>query len=419
MLADLAGHYFDPGTANVAGMPRVRPTDGGGGPSNGLVIDSCRGWKDERGRSRPCVGFWQMGQFVNLVYAHWKATGSSDDRELITAEWAYVRSQLGDEVLGGAGEGITVNASDDAAWQAEFLAQVEDVTHDPAALADLERMIPAELERFRDPSRPQDRRPGDRFGWPPLGMLYQTRGYPPRSTSYDTYFALAAMHAFRRSGERTFLHYAQAVFELMRMRFKVPASRPYGGVYYCELDLGHEPAPHDPNGRPPQRGLSYEFIAGTMGEAILAAELYRATGDRQALQEARAIAAAMLKPDTYLRTVRAIGPVFLDDRDPWTDGYGFPAFVREVLSLPGADAGGAWRRTVQATAVSIARQRTPDGYYGADWSGPEANQGGPPGLTYQENFDRHPGQQAGARQIMTSASAGDVIEAAAESLSPD
>ena len=104
-----------------------------------------------------------------------------------------------------------------------------------------------------------------------------------------------------------------------------------------------------------------------MGMACLAAELYRKTGNEAYFDEAKSIVSGMGRPDTFLRQ----GKLFVDDRDGWTDGVMAPYFVEEVLSLPGIDPNGTVRNAIVTTGVAIAMHRTPNGFYGADWSGPE------------------------------------------------
>jgi hypothetical protein len=82
----------------------------------------------------------------------------------------------------------------------------------------------------------------------------------------------------------------------------------------------------------------------------------------------------MLQAKTYLRpgsNVGLSGNVLLNDRDGWSDGIFAQNFAYDVLSLAGVDASGEFKAAFVNTAQSIINQRTPDGFYGADWSGPE------------------------------------------------
>jgi hypothetical protein len=62
--------------------------------------------------------------------------------------------------------------------------------------------------------------------------------------------------------------------------------------------------------------------------------------------------------------------VFLNDRDGWSDGIFAQNFAYDVLSLAGVDPSGVFKAAFINTAQSIINQRTPDGFYGAGWSGP-------------------------------------------------
>jgi hypothetical protein len=111
-----------------------------------------------------------------------------------------------------------------------------------------------------------------------------------------------------------------------------------------------------------------------MAVASLSAQLYLLTGSTNYLDDINSILSAMLRPRTFLRpgaNVGLSGNVFLNDRDGWSDGIFAQNFAYDVLSLTGVDVSGAFKAVFVNTAQSIISQRTPDGFYGADWSGPE------------------------------------------------
>ncbi len=108
------------------------------------------------------------------------------------------------------------------------------------------------------------------------------------------------------------------------------------------------------------------------------------------------------------------GDLFVNERDGWTDGYWAPYFADEVLALPGVDPTGLWKMCLRNTALSIIAQRTPDGFYGADWSGPELNTNDHT-MTWEEQARRGRGSGEGMAlpgQIMTSSNSAAMITAA-------
>jgi hypothetical protein len=106
-----------------------------------------------------------------------------------------------------------------------------------------------------------------------------------------------------------------------------------------------------------------------MAMAVCAARLYQITGQLEYIQEARDIAARYVTKKAFLRP----GNLLVNERDGWTDGYWAPAFAYEVLPLAGVDPTNLWKISACNTALKILNHRTPNGYYGADWSGPELN----------------------------------------------
>jgi hypothetical protein len=111
-----------------------------------------------------------------------------------------------------------------------------------------------------------------------------------------------------------------------------------------------------------------------MAVASLLAQLYLLTGSMNYLNDINAILSAMLQTRTFPRSGASAGlsgNVLLNDRDGWSDGIFAQNLAYDVLSLAGVDVSGGFRDVFINTAQSIINQRTPDGFYGADWSGPE------------------------------------------------
>jgi hypothetical protein len=91
------------------------------------------------------------------------------------------------------------------------------------------------------------------------------------------------------------------------------------------------------------------------------------------LKTLNSILSTMLQTRTFLRpgsNVRLSGNVLLNDRDGWSHDIFAQNFAYDVLSLAG-DRSGVFKAAFINTAQSITNQRTPDGFYGADWSGPD------------------------------------------------
>lgn len=421
--ADMAAHFWDAaGSPASDGLPRIRATEGDGGPRNGLVVDGSR-----------AITFWQMAQYANLLHATWKQTADPDAAAKLAAEWRSVKAAYLPALLAGDGAADhSVNVSDDAAWKANYLAQAHEVTGDPAALDALAEMIPATLARFRAPG------PQRAFGASPRGAALAAGSYgityaAPRdgpalrtygliSSLYEAMLANAALYAFEKTGDGAYRDYAVHTWAWIRANLRTAKENDADtatGVYLCDLELGpavaDRPAARHRFWGKPIRGLSAEYSGGTLAMAVLSARLYRLTHDDRYLAEARGIVAAFTLPDAFGRT-RGRETLLVNERDPWTDGYWYPSTVAEVLTLPGVDADGRFRAALRATARAIVAARTPAGYYPADWSGPELTFTDGT-RTWAERGRRANGGRGGGQatpeQVMTSAGGAAVVQAAA------
>ena len=423
-LRDLWSHYWDASTHNGAGAPRIRATQGDGGPANGLVVDAQR-----------ATTFWQMAQFHKLLFGQWKFDRSAAADAAIRANWAAVQATYTPAQLRGDGrDDHSINISDDAGWKANFLAQVHAVTRDPEALHDLEEMLPAVMDRFVDANQPRIMHGTTPAGRPlrsnPHGILYAAAkdlgayaAFGRISSLYETTLALAALYAYEQDHDTAYLSYATSTYRWIHADLRTVKDSPNDtatGVYLCDLSLdpaklatGHAQPKNRYFGKP-IRGLAAEYDGGTLAMAVLAARLYRLTGTEMYLVEAKNIIGAFARPDAFLRQ-RQTNAVFVDARDPWTAGYWYPEVAAEVLPLPGVDPHGTFHSAMASTAAAIVGQRTSDGYYGADWSGPELDIADGT-QTWIESGNRinagRGGGQATPRQIMTSANSTLVIQAA-------
>lgn len=421
---DLWSHYWDAGNGNADGYSRIRATQGNGGPANGLVVAAQR-----------ATTFWQMAQFHKLMFGQWRFDRSATAQAAIAANWATIRKTYTLAQLAGDGrDDQSISVSDDAGWKASFLAQVHATTHDPEALHALEEMIPAVTTRFLDPHQPRLSHGRTPAGHPlysnPHGILYAAAEdrhayatYGRVSTLYEATLALAALYAYGQDRDPAYLSYAKATYDWIHADLRNVKEAPSDtatGVYLCELKLDSETlAKGDPQAKnryygKPVRGLSAEYGGGTLAMAVLAARLYRTTGKTAYLSEARGIIDAFVRPDAFGRT-RHGDVLIVNARDPWTEGYWYPETVTEVLTLPGVDPLHAFRTALVATATAIAAQRTADGYYGADWSGPELDTADGVWTWLEESRRTNGGLgggEAAPRQIMTSASSALVLQAA-------
>jgi hypothetical protein len=403
LVSDMTRNWWDAGYK----IPRIRPTRGGNSSPQAFDVGSIH-----NKAAKP--SFWQMAEYTNFQYWDWRITRSPEMKARIVSQWAYIRSVFPDAALRSAAKssGI-INVSDDAAWELNYLVQVHEVTNDPRALADAVALLPRILDRFADPNAPRVRYGALQAS--PYGILYNTnaddRAHGGRSSAYEVMIADAALSIYQRNHNKDLLNYAIGTYGWMEKYMRHPTR----GYFYCELDLRptvngarnpHYRVPMGDRFGPPVRGLSSSYSGGTMAMGVAAARLYRITGEQPYLDEARRITAVYVKPKAFLRP----GDLFVNERDAWTDGHWAPYFADEVLSLPGVDPDGKWKTAIRATAQSILNQRTPDGFYGADWSGPERNPKDGT-MTWAEQAPHRNGM-AVPSQIMTSSSSAAMVSAA-------
>jgi hypothetical protein len=400
MLRNLEGHFWQLGA-----VPHIRPTNGAN-PAVGEVNDALA-----------TPSFWQMASFANVLYWDWMLTRSEASRAKLLAQWRYVRGVWTDRQLSSADPSTGImNVSDDAAWAINYLVQTYAATGDIRALDDAKALLPTILDRWADPNAP--RVSLGRLRASPHGVLYATSTGDPDhqgvASIFEAMIANAALEIRRASADQGELAYAKATFAWSRTYLRQRST----GLYYTELDIrprlangavnSHYLKPIGDNLGAPVRGLDATYLAGTMAMGVLAARLYKLTGEASYLAEAQSTAAAMARNDTYLRSDGAL----VNARDPWTDGYWAPAYAVEVLSLPGVDPSHRLRAAMINTAASILSRETPDGYYGADWTGPERNPADG-SMTWDEDARRRAGSGAGqalANQIMTSSSSASMTQ---------
>jgi len=353
---DFTYHYWDPDHD----PPRLRPTVFDGTIRNDAAYPT----------------FWHMVEAHNVLYWRWKATRHPAVQEMIRSQFREIRARYPAARLSSAAwsgyeaDGI-INVADDAAWAIAYFCQVHDATGDPAALRIAEALIDSTYATFADPNHGG------------AGYLYALPGQDPDhqgvSSGHEALVARCALYVFDHTSHGHLLARAKGSWEWMHEYLRHPS-----GVYFAELDLrptvGGKANPdyRKPIGwnRPGDitRGGSVAFLGGTMAMASLSAALYVQTGEARYLDEVHGIVAGMTRRDTFLRPgapVGVPGDVLVNERDGWANGFPAPYLVDDALSLDGVDAAGKLKAALIHTALAITKMRTEDGFYGADWSGPE------------------------------------------------
>ena len=348
-LRDYVYHFWD--RANV--VPRIRPTEGNGYVKNNLTLYT----------------YWEMAEAANILYWEYKMTHSADIQAMFQSQWNEIKSIYTTDELSSADPSVnrgTINVSDDAAVALQYLVQVNEVTGDPAALSIAEHLLSSIQAFFADPNKSG------------CGILYATSSEDPahqkQSNIIEALTARNALYLYQKTGIASYLTYAQGVWNWIHSC----AAHPYGVFYVgADLDPSHACYKKGVQCSEPSaitRGASVAYIGGTMAVASLSAQLYLLTGSTNYLEDINSILSAMLQTRTFLRpgsNVGLSGNVLLNDRDGWSDGIFAQNFARDVLSLAGVDISGEFKAVFNNTAQSIINQRTQDGFYGADWSGPE------------------------------------------------
>lgn len=350
-LRDFFYHFWD--RRNT--IPRIRPTEGYGYVNNNL--------------KQYTYTYWEMAEAANILYWDYEMAHSPEIQAMFQSQWKEVRSIYTADELSSADPTAnrhTISASDDAALGLQYLMQVNEVTGDPLGLSIAEKLLSSIRALFRDPNNSG------------CGLLYATPSEDPvhqkQSSIIEALTARSALQLYQKTGEELYRTYAQDVWNWIH----ICAAHPYGVFFVgADLDPGHSCYKHGVQCNEPgviTRGASVSYIGGTMAVASLSARLYLLTGSAKYLNDVNAILSAILQKRTFLRpgsNVGMSGNVLLNDRDGWSDGIFAQNFAYDVLSLAAADPSGEFKKVFLNTAQSIINQRTPDGYYGADWSGPE------------------------------------------------
>lgn len=401
----------------ASGIPHIIPIGAGYPIGTGYPINTA---------GSPTT-FWQMCEIANVIFWHWKLTRAQAQATMIQQNYNWIRSVYTDAQLSSADHtknGMIASALDDATLAVTFFLQVHEVTGDQIALQIAHTLINDTYRYFGDPHGAG------------AGLLYVTPadpdgGHQGQTSVIEALTALRALEIHRLTGDTALLAKAELSWTAMQTYHLTPASQ---GLYWCSIDL-RPTVNNTPNagylkpimGSGPQylttRGSALSYPGGNMAMMALSAELWLQTRDAKYKAVIAPWMAAALRIGAFARATLPAGlpgatPVLAAVRDAWSDWYFAPTFVQHVLSIKASDPTGAWRAVLRNTANSLARQRTPDGHYGMDSSGPEfevsgkyatwaaqARNGGSPGP--------HPINEAVPQQAMTTANAVSMIVASA------
>ncbi|MFD1950204.1 hypothetical protein ACFSGX_05420 [Sphingomonas arantia] len=398
-------------------------------PTNGGDPHDRTGMRDPRG----VPSFWQMACLENALFNDADLDPAGGSRRRVAEQWRYITAGVPaftPRVLAGDGRGLTINLSDDAAWQCWYLMHAHMMTGDTRALAWLAEATAATRARFLDRDAGN---PTITFGRTPTGRPIATnrygilyvedespdfKYYGRLSSSVEAVLALTELYVYRALGIPAYRECAQASYRWIYEKLRTPPSDDPAakaeGLYETELCLARSGGtagdrqaaylkPVAAFWGKPIRGLDSTYLSSAMAMALLAERLAglpgTAAADRRAYRtEAVHIANTLPRPNAYGRDVGG-RRLIANTRDPWSEAFtGYP-FAKEVLSLPGVAP--ATRAAFADTARHILRSaRDVEGRLTADWAGPERNflTGR---STWEEDYRAQPGNQAGAAQIMT------------------
>lgn len=437
--ANALRHFHDPVGRHI------RPTNGGAPVAiTGLVDTSAE---------TPFPSAWQMECLANPIFNRWLIEKDAEAQRMLADQWFYMRTVRRSDtgalafppsVLAGQGIGVTVNTFDDAVWWCTFLMHVHAATGDRLALACLAKSIASFCTHFLDPNTSGNptidygAAAGAPFRCGAFGSLYATPGgtgfaqFGLVSSSIEAGMALCALYVFQALGTRPYLRYAINTYGWIQAKLRTPrpadATRKAEALYEAELILN----PHGDTGAAessggafltprnaifgkPIRGLDSTWQTAAFAMAVLAARLYRQTGQDMYRADANRISEGIVSLQGYGRIVG--GKLLIQDtRDPWSGGHYVVPWAIESLALPGAPAA-AGTALVNTAAYMLAYNSRPSagvlpGYLAGEWAGPERNFNDGTS-TWLELYKRAPGNQGSPAQIMTTGEALCVLQAAA------
>ena len=447
--ANALGHFYDPVGRHI------RPTNGGAPVARTGLVDTSA--------ETPFPSAWQMECLANPIFNRWLIAKDAEAQRMLADQWSYMRTVRRSDtgalafppsVLAGQGIGVTVNTFDDAVWWCTFLMHVHAATGDRLALACLAESIASFCTHFRDPNTSGNptidygaapaiagadgRAPGVPFRCGTFGSLYATPGgtgsaqFGLVSSSIEAGMALCALYVFQVLGTRPYLRYAINTYGWIQAKLRTPkpadGTRKAEALYEAELILnprGDTGAAESSGGAyltprnaifgKPIRGLDSTWQTAAFAMPVLAARLYRQTGQDAYRAAANRISEGIVSLQGYGRIVE--GRLLIQDtRDPWSGGHYVVPWAMESLALPGAPAA-ARNALVDTAAYMIAYNSRPSpgvlpGYLAGEWAGPERNFNDGTS-TWLALYRRAAGNQGSPAQIMTTGEALCVLQAGA------
>lgn len=340
-----------------------------GDAATGHVLDTYNGYA--RTGSDPRGILWERATFVSVLTSLYFATGDPSIKQRIASDWHHLNTEMKPWEVQTCGNGTENVGQDDAGWSALMFLNFYRVLGDPQALADAEGLFNHAYDRWHD----------DQMG----GGLWYNDQHRFKST-YETALVLASVKIYEIIKDRSYLDRAISVYDWAQSKLKRS-----DGLFWCE----EWPAgPQTVGGI--HEAKSVTFLGGNMAMGVVAARLWRDTGDKEYLDQALAVARSIREHETD-----GTGH-YLDDRDAYADGYFMGDWARDVLTLPGIQP--ADRELLIRTAGAIyQKDRTAGGYYGGSWNGPAESEGS---AWWKAGFK--------PEQIMVSANAVNVIVAASQ-----
>lgn len=308
-----------------------------GTPTTGRALNTWNGYYTSGNPS-----LWERSQFMSVIEDFYQTTGDPVLRSRVTADWNYLLSRFTFSGLQKVGPGSVNGWSDDAGWAAIMYLNTYRSTGITQALEAAKGIYRNSMTRWLD----------DTWG----GGLWYTDGRTQKAI-YQASHILAGFRIWDATGDTYFRDTSLAMYNWVESHLLRDE-----GLYIVDFVGDNNPA-GKPSTGPPKEASSGTFLGGNMTMAVIHARLWRATGDPIYLQRA-------------LRTAEAIKNIendgyghYMNDRDAWTESFFMGEWVAEVLTLPGIGPEHAemLRRTARAV---YHRARTPEGYYGASWSGP-------------------------------------------------
>ncbi len=288
---------------------------------------------------------WQYAEAWNPIYVYWRTTHSSDAKVRLIAEWRWVTKNwsLADMHRCGRVGRQSATTQDDSSWMAMGLVQLYEATGDREALAFSKAVIDCAMERWGD----------DATGG---GLWYDDEHQANTGKSVTNgNFALAMLYLYEHTCaigkcDRELLHEVESIENWAARRLLRD-----DGLYWMSF-----PNPRRPDQIEPTSSVVALF--GNMGFAALDARLYGISKDPVYRERARRTTAGILRYEVR-------DGAFLDDRDARGNGYAAWNFAHEAVPIldrpqPVIDAFLTTGRNV------VAHDRSPEGAYGGDWSGP-------------------------------------------------